>query len=121
MSFAPRTASLRALIAVALLIAGSGASAAHAASNDEMAPTDKQLNQLYWQGHEALKNADWDAALKRFVDLERQLRTKEPKNADAAIYWQAYTLTQAKRTTEAKAAVERLHHDFPTSRWNKDA
>src|SRR6185295_19140039 len=26
-----------------------------------------------------------------------------------------------KRTTEAKAAVERLHHDFPSSRWSKDA
>jgi len=106
---------------IAALLLSAGASCAYAASNDEMAPADKQLNQLYWQGHEALKNADWNAALKHFTDLEKQMRAKEPQNADAAIYWEAYTLMQAKRATEAKAAVERLHHDFPTSRWNKDA
>jgi HEAT repeat protein len=110
---------LHTTIAAALLLAG--ASSAYAASNDEMAPADKQLNQLYWQGHEALKHSDWNQALKRFTDLEKQMRTKEPKNADAVIYWEAYTLLQAKRATEAKAAVERLHHDFPDSRWIKDA
>src|SRR3954451_18567495 len=73
---------------------------AHGAADEAMAPSDKQLNQLYWQGHEALKKSDWTAALKRFADLEQQLRTKEPQNADAAVYWQAYTLVQAKRNTE---------------------
>lgn len=120
MRLASRT-KLHTLIATALLIAGSGISGAYAASNDEMAPADKQLNQLYWQGHEALKNSDWNGALQRFADLEKQLRAKEPKNADAAIYWEAYALTQAKRATEAKAAIERLHRDFPNSRWSKDA
>ena len=118
MQFATRT-KLHTTIAAVLLI--SGAAGAYAASNEEMAPADKQLNQLYWQGHEALKHADWNAALKNFSDLEKQMRTKEPQNADAAIYWEAYTLTQARRATEAKAAVERLHRDFPDSRWNKDA
>ena len=119
MQFAPRT-MLHALIAAVLLIVGHIA-CADAAGNDEMAPSDQQLNQLYWQGHEALKNSDWNGALKRFTDLEKQLREKEPRSADAAIYWQAYALMQAKRATEAKAAVDRLHHDFPNSRWNKDA
>lgn len=119
MQFAPRT-TLHALIAAVLLIVGHMA-CADAAGNDEMAPSDQQLNQLYWQGHEALKNSDWNGALKRFTDLEKQLREKEPRSADAAIYWQAYALIQAKRATEAKAAVDRLHHDFPNSRWNKDA
>jgi len=114
--------TLRALLAAALTIATAGASlAAHAASDDAMAPTDKQLNQLYWQGHEALQKGDWAGALKRFSDLEQQLRAKEPQSADAAIYWEAYTLLQAKRTTEAKTTVERLHRDFPKSRWSKDA
>ena len=117
MSFAPRN-RLYTLLATALLLA---ATATHAASSDEGAPADKQLNQLYWQGHESLKNGDWNGALKRFADLEQQMRAKEPKNADAAVYWQAYAFVQAKRTTEAKAAVERLHHDFPDSRWSKDA
>jgi HEAT repeat protein len=119
MQFASRI-RLHTLIAAALLVAGNIA-CADAAGNDEMAPADQQLNQLYWQGHEALKNADWNGALKRFTDLEKQLRAKEPRSADSAIYWEAYALVQAKRTTEAKAAVERLHHDFPNSRWGKDA
>src|SRR5512143_2581219 len=114
--------TLRALHAAVLAIATASASLyAHAASDDAMAPTDKQLNQLYWQGHEALQKGDWAAALKRFSDLEQQMRAKEPQNADAAVYWQAYTLQQAKRSTEGKAAVERLHRDFPKSRWSKDA
>ena len=114
--------TLRALLGAVLTIAVAGASlAAHAASDDAMAPTDKQLNQLYWQGHEALQKGDWAGALKRFTDLEQQLRAKEPQSADAAVYWEAYTLLQAKRTTEAKTTVERLHRDFPKSRWSKDA
>jgi len=88
--------TLRALLAAVLTIATASASlAAHAASDDAMAPTDKQLNQLYWQGHEALQKGDWAGALKRFTDLEQQLRAKEPQSADAAVYWEAYTLLQA--------------------------
>ncbi|MEO8459513.1 MAG: HEAT repeat domain-containing protein [Dokdonella sp.] len=113
---------LRAALAAVLSVGIAGASlTAHAASNDAMAPTDKQLNQLYWQGQEALSKSDWTNALKRFTDLEQQLREREPKSADAAIYWQAYALLQAKRGTEAKALIDRLHHDYPDSRWGRDA
>ena len=114
--------TLRAVLALAFAIAAAAAPLfAHAAADDAMAPSDKQSNQLYWQGQEALKQSDWNTALKRFAELEKQLRTKEPLNADSAIYWQAYALLQAKRGTEAKIFVERLHHDFPNSRWGKDA
>jgi len=92
-----------------------------AANDNALSSGDKQLNQLYWQGQEDLKKSDWNAALKHFGELEQQLRAKEPKNADTALYWKAYTLAQAKRTSEAKAAVERLHRDFPDSRWGSDA
>src|SRR5262249_23041024 len=54
-------------------------------------------------------------------DLEKILRQKEPKSADAALYWEAYTLVQAKRTAEAKSTIERLRREFPDSRWGKDA
>jgi HEAT repeat protein len=114
--------TLRALFAAALAAASAAAPMiARGMADDAMAPTDKQLNQIYWQGQEALKQSDWNAALTRFVDLEKQMRAKEPQNADAAIYWQAYAMMQAKRTTEAKTAVERLHRDFPKSRWSKEA
>ena len=114
--------TLRALFAAAIAAAAALAPmVARGMAEDAMAPARKELNELYWQGQESLKQSDWSTALKRFAELEKQLRAKEPQSADAAIYWQAYALLQAKRTTEAKATVERLHHDFPASRWSKDA
>jgi hypothetical protein len=87
----------------------------------DMAPNDKQLAELYWQGQESLKKSDWSTARERFRRLETELRKKEPASADAAVYWQAYALLQARRNAEAKAMVERLQRDFPDSRWKKDA
>jgi HEAT repeat protein len=94
---------------------------ADASSEGDMAPTDKASNQLYWDGQTALRKSDWNGALKRFQDLEKLLREKEPKSADAALYWEAYALMQAKRSAEAKATIDRLHREFPESRWSKDA
>ncbi|HVT33839.1 MAG TPA: HEAT repeat domain-containing protein [Rhodanobacteraceae bacterium] len=108
------------VLAAALMLA-LGTHSAHAASEGDMAPTDKASNQLYWDGQAALKKSDWNGALKRFQDLEKLLREKEPKSADAALYWEAYALVQAKRTAEAKATLDRLHREFPDSRWGKDA
>jgi tetratricopeptide (TPR) repeat protein len=108
------------LLAGALALA-SAAHEARAASEGDMAPADKAANQLYWQGQAALKKSDWSTALKRFTELERLLREKEPQSADAALYWEAYALTQARRTAEAKAALDKLHREFPGSRWSKDA
>ena len=108
------------LLALALTLATATRYTA-AASDGDMAPTDKASNQLYWQGQAALKQSDWPTALKRFEDLEKLLREKEPQSADAALYWEAYTLVQARRTAEAKSVLERLHREFPNSRWSKDA
>ncbi|MEP6880856.1 MAG: HEAT repeat domain-containing protein [Dokdonella sp.] len=87
----------------------------------EMAPNDKQLAELYWQGQASLKKSDWSTARERFHRLEEELLKKEPSSADAAVYWQAYALLQAKRNTEAKATLEKLKRDYPGSRWSKDA
>jgi outer membrane protein assembly factor BamD (BamD/ComL family) len=108
----------RLFLAIAVAFA---ANVAFAASEGDMAPADKASNQLYWQGQAALKKSDWATALKRFTELEQALREKEPQSADAALYWEAYTLTQARRTSEAKGVLERLHREFPKSRWGKDA
>ncbi len=96
---------------------------AQASPSDEnnIAPGDKTSNALYWQGQAALKQSEWSTALQRFVELEKQLRKNDPKSADAALYWEAYTLEQAKRTAEAKGVIERLHHEFPDSRWSSEA
>jgi hypothetical protein len=105
-------------LAVALALAGGPALAA---SQDDAPTGDKAANALYWQGQAALKQSDWSTALQRFQELEKLLRKNEPKSVDAALYWEAYALAQAKRTTEAKGVIERLRREFPESRWSRDA
>jgi HEAT repeat protein len=94
---------------------------ASASDENNIAPGDKTSNTLYWQGQAALKQSDWSTALQRFGELEKQLRKNDPKSADAALYWEAYTLEQAKRTAEAKGVIERLHREYPDSRWSSEA
>jgi HEAT repeat protein len=92
-----------------------------AAGENDSPPGDKKSNTLYWQGQTALKQSDWSTALQRFTEMEKLLRKNEPGSVDAALYWEAYTLTQAKRTAEAKGVIERLRREFPDSRWSRDA
>ena len=105
-------------LTVALALAGAPA---FAASQDDAPTGDKASNALYWQGQAALKQSDWSTALQRFQDLEKLLRKNEPKSVDAALYWEAHTLVQAKRTGEAKGVIERLRREFPDSRWSREA
>lgn len=108
-------------IAFALLIGFGAQGQAVPKADVDMAPADKALNQLYWSGHEALKKSDWAGALEQFARLEKELKTKEPKNADAAVYWQAYAQAMAKREDAARRLVQRLHEEFPQSRWSAEA
>jgi hypothetical protein len=112
----PRSTLLGLAIAFAL-----AAGPTLAATADDAPPTDKASNALYWQGQTALKQSDWNTALQRFNELEKLLRKNEPKSVDSALYWEAYTLVQAKRSTEAKGVIERLRREFPDSRWRREA
>lgn len=104
------------------LAAALAAGHAHAAPNDQdMAPSGKQHQELYWQGHESLKQGQWDQAVERFRKLEERLRKDEPAAADAAVYWQAYALAKANRQAESQAQVERLRRAYPQSRWLGEA
>jgi hypothetical protein len=105
-------------LAIALALA---VEPALAAAENDSPPRDKASNALYWEGQAALKQSDWSTALERFAELEQLLRKNEPKSVDSALYWEAYTLTQAKRTAEAKSAIERLRREFPDSRWSREA
>jgi hypothetical protein len=117
MSLQPR------LLAVALGIALSMASVATSAAPQaqEGAPLAEPSKSLYWQGHEALGQKDWRGALEHFRELEKQLAKSTTEPADAAIYWQAYALTQAGRHREAAADIDRLHSTYPESEWLDDA
>jgi hypothetical protein len=104
-----------------LLLALACATGARAASEQDMAPAGKAAADLYWQGQGALRESDWDGALARFRDLEQRMRKDEPDHVDTALYWEAYALAKARRSSEARAAVARLRKDFPQSRWLRDA
>ncbi|MCR6703023.1 MAG: HEAT repeat domain-containing protein [Dokdonella sp.] len=106
---------------LALALAFTAAPAFAVLDDGAMAPSDQAANRLYWQAQSALREADWSTALQRFEQLEQQLREREPQSADAALYWRAYVLVQLRRTTEARTLIERLHREFPSSRWGKDA
>jgi len=104
--------------ALAASIVATLAAPAHAAPDDRaMAPSDKDHQTLYWQGHEQLKAGRWEDAAARFAALEEALRRSEPASADAALYWRAYALAKAKRVGAARGALDRLRREFPQSRW----
>lgn len=106
----------RALIAAAL-VAALAAPALAAPDDRAMAPSGRDQQGLYWQGHEQLKAGRWDEAIARFSELEQDLRRSEPASADAAMYWRAYAQAKAKRLGEARATLDRLRREFPQSRW----
>ena len=85
------------------------------------APLAEPSKSLYWQGHESLGRSDWREALGLFRELEAQLAASKTEPTDAAIYWQAYALAQAKRPREAGAEIERLRRSYPQSVWLDDA
>lgn len=87
----------------------------------EGAPQAESSKALYWQGHEALGQNDWGKALERFRALEAELARSKSEPADAAIYWQAYALAQARRNREADAEIDRLAKAYPSSKWLDDA
>jgi len=108
-------------IALAVSLACSSGHVLALAGDQAMAPTHRESKTLYWQGHDALKRADWNEAQRLFQSLEQQLREAEPKSVDAALYWQAYALQQAGRQAEARATLERLQREYPNSRWKAQA
>lgn len=111
----------RALAALTMAIACAIAGTAQAVPDAQQGePVDVEHRALYRDGQTALQARDYADALETFRALERaQSRTSEP--ADAALYWQAYTLHELSRDDEARAVVERLRRRYPDSQWLDDA
>ncbi|MGQ0802083.1 MAG: HEAT repeat domain-containing protein [Pseudomarimonas sp.] len=84
-------------------------------------PAAEASQAVYWKGHEALEKGDWNAAIRHFKALEKQLAASTTEPADAAMYWQAYALSQAGRNKEAASEVARLRQAYPNSAWLDDA
>lgn len=82
----------------------------------EQARLDRQ-QELYDRGREALDEARYARAEKSFTELA-QLKGKQ---ADAALYWLAYTENRQGKRDAALATVAELKSSYPQSRWRKDA
>ncbi|MCW8926730.1 MAG: HEAT repeat domain-containing protein [Xanthomonadales bacterium] len=71
----------------------------------------------YDDGQKALREKEWTAAVEYF---EQAIETGE-KDTDAAMYWRAYALYEAKRDREAERQIRKLERSYPDSRWLKEA
>ncbi|HET7844136.1 MAG TPA: HEAT repeat domain-containing protein [Xanthomonadales bacterium] len=112
------THRLRPLLLALLCAFGASAIARPAADAIETANADARS--AYRDGQDAIAREDWSEAVERFRQVERSQRDAK-EAADAAIYWQAYALTQAKRAEAAKSAVDKLLREYPKSAWADDA
>ena len=82
----------------------------------EQARLDRQ-QELYDDGREALDESRYARAEKRFAELA-QLKGKQ---ADAALYWLAYSENRQGKRDAALATIAELKNSYPQSRWRKDA
>jgi HEAT repeat protein len=71
----------------------------------------------YRAGLRALDARQWDQAIASF---EASADRKGP-TADAALYWKAYAENRAGDADEALETIAALRHNYPSSRWIRDA
>jgi hypothetical protein len=86
----------------------------------ELAQADESASErdaAYREGRQALDEERWDAAARHFGDVA----ARRGKDADAALYWQAYALGKAGDRAGALAAIAELESDYARSRWRDDA
>jgi HEAT repeat protein len=71
----------------------------------------------YQKGLTALDAHDWDAAIEAFNESAAQKKSSAP----AALYWKAYALHKAGRSSEALQSIAELRRSYKDSRWLNDA
>ena len=71
----------------------------------------------YERAQQAIERGEWTRAVEQF----RALANMNFPRADAALYWQAYSLDRLNRQAEALTTVAELVKNFPMSRWLNDA
>ena len=86
------------------------------ARDREQASRDRVEGQ-YERAQRAIERGEWARATEQF----RALANANFPRADAALYWQAYSLDKLNRQAEALTTVAELLKNFPMSRWLNDA
>lgn len=80
---------------------------------------DSPAMQVFRQGRDLIEKEDWAAAAARFEGYVAQY--PKSKDADAALYWLAYSLKKQRKFQAAEETLERLVREFPRSTWVDDA
>jgi hypothetical protein len=75
-----------------------------------------QDDPVYAQGTKAMDEQRWADAVTAFD----KVATAKSKNADAALYWKAYSLDKLDRKDESKSTCDALRHKEPGSSWNRE-
>lgn len=70
----------------------------------------------YADGIRALNQQRWPEAVTAFS----RVAAAHGKNADAALYWKAYSLNKLNQPTLVTATCSQLHATYSTSSWNRD-
>lgn len=71
----------------------------------------------YERAQRSIERGEWARAIDQF----RELSNANFPRADAALYWQAYSLDRLNRQAEALTTVAELLKNYPMSRWLNDA
>ena len=71
----------------------------------------------YERAQRSIERGEWARAIEQF----RELANANFPRADAALYWQAYSLDRLNRQAEALTTVAELLKSYPMSRWLNDA
>jgi hypothetical protein len=75
-----------------------------------------QDDPVYAQGTKAMDEQRWADAVTSFD----KVATAKGKNADAALYWKAYSLQKLDRKDESRATCDTLRQKEPSSSWNRE-
>src|SRR5690349_18828029 len=87
------------------------------ASRERERSAQERAEGQYERAQRSIERAQWAQALEQF----RSLANANFPRADAALYWQAYSLDKLNRQAEALTTVAELLKNYPMSRWLNDA
>ena len=86
-------------------------------ATDQARERDERAQELYDDGQEYLDSQEWSRAASKFRDLAAM----KGAQADAGLYWLAYSQYKMGQGSDALATVMELQKAYPKSRWASDA
>jgi HEAT repeat protein len=114
MRTAPRTCSI---LLLALTVAGGFSRTAAGSLNGYYTEESTARSAIYRSGQKALSEERWSEALQIFTSLA----DSNPAEADAALYWKAWTEAKLGRKAEALKTLRGFDSTYPQSPWADDA